>query len=71
VRTQEQEHEISVSIGMAYRTFACLEGRVAESAAAVLADADAAMYRAKDQGKDRIEVVDEGVSTAAGTVPAA
>jgi len=44
---------------------------VAESAAAVLASADAAMYRAKDQGKDRIEVFDEEVSTAAGTVPAA
>ena len=71
VTAQEREHAITVSIGMAYRSFGSLEGGVAESAAAVLADADAAMYRAKDQGKDRIEVFDEGVSTAAGTVPAA
>jgi EAL domain-containing protein (putative c-di-GMP-specific phosphodiesterase class I) len=46
------EHHLSASIGVAFAS----EG---ESAHEVLQHADAAMYRAKDLGRDRLEIYDE------------
>jgi diguanylate cyclase (GGDEF)-like protein/PAS domain S-box-containing protein len=53
------EYAISASIGVAYLS-ASDSGTNAERAARFIADADAAMYEAKKNGKNRIEVFGEG-----------
>lgn len=50
---------MSVSIGVV------LSGRHTASASAMLRDADAAMYRAKHQGRNRVEVFDDGMRAVA------
>ena len=54
IRYQDHEHVISVSVGI---TFAA-PGGVAEDA---LRDADAAMYRAKQSGKNRVATFDDSL----------
>lgn len=53
------EYQISASIGVAYLSQGAT-GTNAERAAKIIADADAAMYIAKTNGKNRIEVFGEG-----------
>jgi diguanylate cyclase (GGDEF)-like protein/PAS domain S-box-containing protein len=53
------EFVISASIGVAYRSSGVAH-TLAERAAKIIADADAAMYEAKKGGKNRIEVFGEG-----------
>jgi diguanylate cyclase (GGDEF)-like protein/PAS domain S-box-containing protein len=53
------EYRVSASIGVAYLSSSA-EGTNAERAAKIIADADAAMYEAKKNGKNRIEVFGEG-----------
>jgi len=48
-----KDHAITISIGIAYSSS---DGSASMSAADVLAEADAAMYRAKHMGKNRTEV---------------
>jgi diguanylate cyclase (GGDEF)-like protein/PAS domain S-box-containing protein len=52
-------YDISASIGVAYRSTGA-HGTNAERAGKIIADADAAMYEAKKNGKNRIEVFGEG-----------
>ncbi len=54
------EYDLSASIGVAYLSPGS-SGTSAERAAKIIADADAAMYAAKKDGKNRIEVFGEGV----------
>jgi diguanylate cyclase (GGDEF)-like protein len=49
-------HEITVSIGVAFPSAAERDGRTGITAVQIVAEADAAMYRAKHDGKDRFEV---------------
>jgi PAS domain S-box-containing protein len=51
-----EAHAITISIGIAYSSPTTYGGPDAMSAADVLGEADAAMYRAKHQGKNRIEI---------------
>jgi diguanylate cyclase (GGDEF)-like protein/PAS domain S-box-containing protein len=53
------EYGVSASIGVAYQSPGSV-GTSAERAAKIIADADAAMYEAKKNGKNRIEVFGEG-----------
>jgi diguanylate cyclase (GGDEF)-like protein/PAS domain S-box-containing protein len=53
------DYDISASIGVAYLS-ARAAGTNAERAVRIIADADAAMYEAKKNGKNRIEVFGEG-----------
>jgi GGDEF domain-containing protein len=46
----------AITIGIAYSSPTTPGGSTAMNAADVLEEADAAMYRAKHQGKDRVEV---------------
>ncbi|HEX7169169.1 MAG TPA: EAL domain-containing protein [Acidimicrobiales bacterium] len=52
----DQEVFVTVSIGVALAT-----GADAEDPSALLRDADAAMYRAKDRGRARCEIFDQGM----------
>ena len=67
------EHPITISIGIAYSSAATSDVPAATSAADLLAEADAAMYRAKRQGKNRVEVavVAGGVADAGAAAGAA
>jgi len=65
------DHEITVSVGVTYPSLAASGGRADITAADVLAEADAAMYRAKDLGKDRFEVFAERLSGTIGPTPVA
>jgi diguanylate cyclase (GGDEF)-like protein len=53
------DHQITVSVGLTYPSVAARGGPGGLTAAEVLAEADAAMYRAKHRGKDRFEVFTE------------
>ncbi len=64
IEFQGVEHEVTVSVGVTYPSLAELGGGTALTAAAVLAEADAAMYRAKRLGKDRFEIFAERVGNA-------
>jgi diguanylate cyclase (GGDEF)-like protein len=59
------QHDVSVSIGITYPDLN-EDIRPAPTAAEILREADAAMYHAKRQGKDRVEIYREelGVHTA-------
>jgi diguanylate cyclase (GGDEF)-like protein/PAS domain S-box-containing protein len=59
LRVDGVDYDISASIGVAYRS-AADSGTNAERAATIIGDADAAMYEAKKNGKNRIEVFGEG-----------
>ena len=71
IEVQGVEHEITVSVGVTYPLLAALSGGDEITAADVLAEADAAMYRAKHLGKDRFEVFAERLSDANGPAPVA
>ncbi|MGZ4594541.1 MAG: diguanylate cyclase domain-containing protein [Actinomycetes bacterium] len=64
------EHVITASIGIAYATLAPGEGTGTASAEEVLHDADAAMYQAKDRGKDRFVVFGQSPQRAGSVSPA-
>jgi PAS domain S-box-containing protein len=58
------EHVVTVSIGITYTTRPDGDtGAAPTTADAVLQDADAAMYRAKNRGKDRFEVFEHELRT--------
>ncbi len=50
------DHVITISIGIAYQAPSLLDGANASRARQVIEEADAAMYRAKHEGKNRVEV---------------
>ena len=50
------DHVITISIGIAYQAPSLLDGANATRARQVMEEADAAMYRAKHEGKNRVEV---------------
>ena len=58
-RLGDDEHFVSASVGVAFVTSAC------EDAAALIRDADAAMYRAKQRGRGRYELFDEDMRSRA------
>ena len=60
IALQGIDHEITVSVGMTYQSVKTLGGRTDITAAHILAEADAAMYQAKNLGKDRFEVFSDG-----------
>jgi diguanylate cyclase (GGDEF)-like protein/PAS domain S-box-containing protein len=63
IEIDDVEHVVTASIGIAYAKDSP-GGRSASLAAnQLLADADAAMYRAKSRGKDRFEVFEHGLRT--------
>ncbi len=57
VETRTAEHVVSTSIGIAFYR------RTHDRPEAVIRDADAAMYRAKERGRNRIEVFDDEMRT--------
>lgn len=57
------EHVISASIGVTYGPMVLPKIPTAVTADALLQDADAAMYTAKQRGKDRFEVFEHGMRT--------
>ena len=50
------DHEITISVGIAYQAPSLVDGANATRARQVIEEADAAMYRAKHEGKNRVEV---------------
>jgi GGDEF domain-containing protein len=57
-------HEITVSVGVTYPSLVLRGSTRRHHALDVVEDADAAMYRAKGEGKDRVEVFSVGPSRA-------
>ncbi len=61
ITVNDVEHVVTVSIGLTYAGANTSAAAGANTADAVLQDADAAMYRAKKGGKDRVEVFEHGL----------
>ncbi len=71
MRLEGLDHEITVSVGMSYPSLVTLGGGTDITAADILAEADAAIYQAKNLGKCRFEVFATGHSDTAGLLPIA
>jgi diguanylate cyclase (GGDEF)-like protein/PAS domain S-box-containing protein len=56
IRVQGTDHEITISIGVTYPSMTAREGFALTNASAALEEADASMYTAKHNGKNRFEV---------------
>jgi diguanylate cyclase len=50
------DHEVTVSVGVTYPSLMAIGGHGGLSASDVVEEADAAMYWAKQEGKDRVGV---------------
>ena len=59
------DHHVTVSVGVTYPSLIALDGRGGLTAADVVEEADAAMYWAKQEGKDRVGVFDAGLGAGA------
>jgi GGDEF domain-containing protein len=59
-------HQITVSVGVTYPSLVLRGSTRRHHALDVVEEADAAMYRAKHQGKDRVEVFTAGPQPAPG-----
>jgi diguanylate cyclase (GGDEF)-like protein/PAS domain S-box-containing protein len=59
IKVQGVDHEITISIGVTYPSLMARDGFVLTNASDALAEADAAMYAAKRNGKNRFEVFAE------------
>ena len=57
------DHAITVSVGVTYPSLMALHGQEGLSASDVVEEADAAMYWAKQEGKDRVGVFASDLST--------
>ena len=57
------EHVVSASIGIAHGSLSHVAGLGPVSAEEILQDADAAMHRAKDKGRDRFEIFERQMRT--------
>ncbi len=63
IRAHGVEHVVSASIGIAHGSLSQIVGVGPVSAEELLQDADSAMHRAKDRGKDRFEIFERQMRT--------